>query len=265
MSFQYTSYERPSMGFGGTITWAVQRLILINVVVFAVQLVVEIPLGYNPFVLQAAHPPGGWLVDWLMFDSSRIWAVWTLGTYMFLHGGLLHLVSNMIGLYFFGPEVERTLGSRQFVSLYLASGALGVLGDFLLSPLYGAHVIVGASGAVMGVLVAFAVIAPNQQIFLFPIPFPLTIRGLAIIYIFMNLLAPLGVAGGNQSWATHLGGMAVGFAFVKAIPVFRRWELERDKRRMAKPKKQRSAKKGEDPVGEAVDNIFKFEERDRRK
>lgn len=262
----YSDYaDHSGGGFSGGISWAVRRLILITAAVFALQLILEVPLGGSSGAFRGAIPGSSLIIDWLAFDTGRLWAIWTFGTYMFLHANLWHLFSNMLGLFFFGPEVERTIGSRQFIQLYLASGALGVLASWLAAPLIGHTFIVGASGATMGVLVAFAVIAPNRQVYMFPLPIPLTARGLVIIVILLNLLTATNV-GGRSSWTTHLGGMAVGYAFIKAIPAIRRWELERDKARLAKPKKTKAKKEGKvDAVGEAVDNIFKFDEKNRRR
>lgn len=262
----YSGYSDDSGGgFSGGISWAVRRILLITAAVFAIQLVAEIPLGGSSGAFRGGIPGSSLAVEWLAFNTDRLWAVWTFGTYMFLHSGLWHLFSNMLGLFFFGPEVERTVGSRQFVQLYLASGALGVLASWLAAPLIGHSYIIGASGACMGVLVAFAVIAPNRQVFLFPLPIPITARGLVILVIVLNLLTATNL-GGRASWTTHLGGMAVGYAFIKAIPAIRRWELERDRARLAKPKKNKAKKEGKvDPVGEAVDNIFKFDDKGRRR
>ena len=78
---------------------------------------------------------------------------WTLVTYMFLHGGLGHIFWNMLGLYFFGPRVESRMGSQRFLTLYLVSGVVGALFSVVLAPRYA---VIGASGAVLGVLMAFA-------------------------------------------------------------------------------------------------------------
>src|SRR5215468_1128530 len=93
---------------------------------------------------------------------------WTLVTYMFLHGSVTHILFNMLGLYFFGPRVEERLGSRRFITLYLVSGIAGALLSILLAR--NAQVI-GASGAVFGVMLAFARFWPDAQIlFMFFIP-----------------------------------------------------------------------------------------------
>jgi len=235
------------------ITWAVQTLILANIIVFAAQLILDVVFGG----VALRVPPGGFPVAYLAFDSAAFVRgfVWQPVTYMFLHGGLMHVTMNMLWLYMFGPEVERVLGSRQFLRFYFICGALGVLVN--LTPLVSASIVVGASGAVMGVLVAYAMTNPERQFYFFPFPFPINARGMVVIVIAMDIFS--GLSGGTTSVATHFGGMAVGWAYMKFIPMLRTWQNQRD--RPGQPKRDPL-----DEVGEAVNNIFKFDnKRSRRK
>jgi len=257
----YYHYEEPTYIFGGRITWAVQRLILANLLIFAVQLILDIFVGESILAVIGAAAPGGIVTKFLAFDTSAPYLVWTPITYMFLHANLSHLFFNMVGLFFFGPEVERTLGTRQFFYFYLICGAIGVMGEFLASLLYGMHLVVGASGAVMGVLMAFAVIAPDRPVYLFPLPIPLTARGLVFIIMGINLLSALNVTSSRASWATHLAGMGVGYAYMKLAPKFRRIDIGPPRNPF---KRRPRKKKGDlDDVGKAVDNIFDFQDRDK--
>ena len=113
-----------------------------------------------------------------------------------------------------------------------------------------------ASGAAMGVMIAFAMANPDRQFFLFPLPIPVTARALVIIIVAMNIL--MGFQGGATSVSTHLGGMAVGYGYMKLIP--RLHERQRDFWRKRYAKKDPA-----DPLGEAVDNIFKFDEEKRKR
>ena len=243
-------------GGGDRITYTVQRLILANCAVFGLQLLLDVFLG--PRVAQGAFvlPPGGMLARWLAFQPSAFLAgaLWQPFTYMFLHGGLLHLFLNMLWLFFFGKDVEHALGTRAFLRFYLTCGAVGVLATFIPAMLWGGASVTGASGAVMGVLVAFAVINPEREFFLFPIPMPINARALVLIVIAMNVL--LAFQPGNTSVATHFGGMAVGFLYMKAIPFL--LGLQRSQRA-----KEHRADGGRDEVADAVDNIFKFEDKKR--
>jgi len=170
-------------------------------------------------------------------------------------------------LFMFGSEVERVLGSRQFIRFYIFCGVVGVLANFipfyLYQVLYGNayHVLVlGASGSVLGVIMAFAMVDPNRKIFLFPIPFPITALWLVIFIVAMNIM--MGVNGGSStSVATHLGGLGAGFLYMKYRPIFnrRRWR----KGSISKAAKSDKSKHDED-VGKAIDNIFEFKGRGKK-
>ncbi len=259
-----------TMGEGG-ITFAVRALILTNVAIFAAQLMLDIGLGN----LQTLDPPGGALIlDTLMYSSERLmqgW-VWTPVTYLFLHAGLWHLFMNMLQLFFFGPEVERVLGTRQFLRFYFICGIVGALVNLIPYFYSGASIpVVGASGAVLGVLVAFAVIDPDRHLFLLPLPFPITARALVFVLVAINVVPLLLAREGQVALFTHLGGMAAGFVYMKTRPLMLRWSWERRGRRVRKEKARTTTKVSDAPVpedekklAEAIDNIFKFQDRERR-
>jgi membrane associated rhomboid family serine protease len=139
---------------------------------------------------------------------------WQLITYMFFHGGFLHLFFNMLALWMFGVELENNWGSRKFLVYYLLCGVAGGVANLLCAPLFGsAGATVGASGAVFGVLIAFGMLFPNRPIyiyFLLPIPAKYFIIG----YIALELI--YGVAGTADGVAhfAHLGGAAFGFVYM---------------------------------------------------
>lgn len=241
-------------------TSATRSLILANVAVFAGMMLLDLALAF------VGKPGSGLIFGYMAFSTETIAQgyVWTPLSYMFLHAGLYHLFLNMLMLYFFGPDVERVIGSRQFIRFFLLCGALGVFANYL--PLFlsaDAHPVsvVGASGATLGVLVAFAMIDPERQVFLFPLPFPINSRALVIIIIFMNIMTALNPAS-RTSVATHFGGMAVGFAYMKWIPLWRKYQASR---LAARQKLQQPSEDDMDKLGEEIDNIFKFQDRDRRK
>lgn len=264
------SIQFGTMGEGG-VTFAVRALVLTNFAIFVAQLLLDVGLGDRGFF----DPPGGALIlDTLMFSSGRLlegW-VWTPVTYLFLHAGLWHLFMNMLQLFFFGPEVERVLGTRQFLRFYFFCGIVGALVNLIPYFIIGASVpVVGASGAVLGVLVAFAVIDPDRHIFLLPLPFPITARALVIVLLALNIVPLLFSAGGQVAVWTHLGGMAAGFVYMKARPLMLRWSWERRGRRVRKEKTRAPSKDPETPLAEdqkklaeAIDNIFRFQDRERR-
>lgn len=160
---------------------------------------------------------GRFLETWFALDPHW-WQVWRLASYQFLHANLLHLVVNMMGLFFLGPTLEKHWGSRRFILFYLGCGVAGGLTFLLLMALkiLGAGVLVGASGAILGVMVACAILFPQFVVFLFVIPMP--IRVLVVVMTLMyvlNIVAQGRNAGGN---AAHLGGMAAGAAYVLLLP-----------------------------------------------
>lgn len=136
---------------------------------------------------------------------------WTIVTYMFLHGGFLHIFFNMLMLFFFGPQVEARLGSRAFLGLYFTSGISAGIVSVILTPHAG---VIGASGAVFGIMLAFAMYWPRAQIFIWGV-LPIEARWLILILAALALFQ--GVAGTSQGIAhfAHLGGLAGGFGFLK--------------------------------------------------
>jgi membrane associated rhomboid family serine protease len=147
---------------------------------------------------------------------------WTLVTYMFLHGGFWHLAFNMLVLYFFGPRLESRLGSRVFLQLYFVSGVVAglvsVIVPFVIPSFSTMTAVVGASGALYGVLFAFAQYWPDERILIIPIPIPIRIRTMVILAtLFAVGGMALEIAGSPQSIAhhAHLGGFLGAWLFLK--------------------------------------------------
>ena len=139
---------------------------------------------------------------------------WQVFTYQFVHGGVSHLFSNMIGLLFFGMSVERKVGSKEFLLLYLLSGTLCGLFSLLLYVLAGSWYVflMGASGAVFAILLAYAVLYPRSIIYIWgivPIAAPLLILGYAA---FETLYLVTGTRQG-VAHSTHLIGFAVSWLY----------------------------------------------------
>jgi membrane associated rhomboid family serine protease len=145
--------------------------------------------------------------------------LWQPVTYMFLHGGFMHLLFNMFTLFFLGPETERAMGSRHFLAMYLLSGVLGGLGWIWLSPQPHA-LCVGASGAIYGVLAAFATLYPRRRLtllvfFIFPVTLMAwqLVAGLALVEF---MLAGRDQASGIAHTA-HLAGAFAGFLYIDQL------------------------------------------------
>jgi membrane associated rhomboid family serine protease len=154
------------------------------------------------------------LANLLTFDASlALQQPWTFVTYMFVHGGILHLAGNSLALFIFGPVVERRLGSRLFLVYYLLCGIGAAVFSTILHVL-GLHLegFVGASGAILGVAYAFARMNPDAQLMVFPFPVPVRAR-----YMIM-LLAAYDVVGlflfnDHIAHDAHLGGLLTGISF----------------------------------------------------
>lgn len=162
----------------------VARLLFLNVAMFVLTLVV----------------PG--LGDALMFvPALALHRPWSIVTYMFLHGGLGHIFFNMLGLFFFGPRLEARLGGGRFLGLYLASGIMGALLSFT-SPMVG---VIGASGAVYGVMLGYARYWPRDQVLIWGV-LPVQVRWMVIALTGISLVSGFGGAGDGIAHFAHLGG-----------------------------------------------------------
>ncbi len=201
----------------------VLRLILANVAVFFVAPV------YSELWYRLALDPAG-----VLFQP------WGIFTYMFVHGGFSHLLFNMLALFFFGPRLEMHLGGRSFLALYFLSGLGGALLSFI-PPLVP---VVGASGAVFGVLLGFAYFWPKERIYIWAI-IPVEARVLVGVMTAVSLWSGLrGGGGGNVAHLAHLGGFAAGYLYLRwrKRKYFRQWKP------MPTPRAQmvKSALKGDD-------------------
>ena len=136
---------------------------------------------------------------------------WSIVTYMFLHGGLMHLGFNMLALFFFGPRVEERIGSRRFTILYFLSGISGAVLSFFFSPNAAS---VGASGAVFGVTLAFAYYWPDALIYIWGIV-PVPARMMVILTTVFSLWSGFGGVGGNVAHFAHLGGYVGAYLYLK--------------------------------------------------
>lgn len=160
------------------------------------------------FFLQVTQPG---LVDFLAFVPQLVLLrPWTVVTYMFLHGGFMHIGFNMLALYFFGPRVEERIGSRPFTWLYFLSGISGAL----LSLVFSGAPIIGASAGVFGVMLAFAYFWPDAPIMIWGI-IPVPARLLVIFTTIAALFSGFGGRGGGVAHFAHLGGYAGAYLYLK--------------------------------------------------
>ena len=176
----------------------VMRLLIANVACFGLQMIL---------------PP---FTDWFRFYAPfAVVRPWTFVTYMFLHGDPMHILFNMLGLYIFGSRVESRMGGSRFLQMYLIAGVVGALAHAVLSP--GAPV-VGASAAIYGVLMAYAMFWPRDRIYVMGV-FPIEAWLAIVLYGLYDLSSGIG-GGGRVAHFAHLGGLAGAYIYIWAMDRF---------------------------------------------
>ncbi|MBW7934538.1 MAG: rhomboid family intramembrane serine protease [Gemmatimonadaceae bacterium] len=188
---------RPPRHIGPAVAW----LLGLNIAVYFLQVTVVSPAD---------------MFDALGFHSRDIGAMgrawWTIGTYMFVHGGFWHLVLNMYTLWLFGPRVEAMWSPGEFTRFYLFAG-LG--GWFLHLLMAGDSVLIGASAAVIGVMLAYATLWPHEVVYLFGIV-PMTVRWLMVLVVMMNLLGGFASTPDHPiAYLAHLGGLGAAWLYLR--------------------------------------------------
>ncbi len=192
------AYRDTGFGFGVLLTPMVKRLLIANVVAFGLTFVAGAPF----------------VIEWFAFQPTRILLrPWGAFTYMFVHGGFLHLALNMLVLFFFGPPLESRWGGREFFKYYVICGLGGVAMSFFFLP----AAVVGASAAMYGLMLAFAMNWPNAPIYIWGI-FPVQAKWLVAFLFALSLLSAFdGTQGGGVAHFAHLGGLVTGFVYLKGL------------------------------------------------
>jgi membrane associated rhomboid family serine protease len=234
MRGRYPAASGFSYSFGpGGITPAIKLLIAANVALFVV--------GWFTRALQ----------DWFAMEPAAVVGggqVWRAVTYMFLHSreSFFHILFNMLALWMFGVELERTWGTRFFTKYYFVCGVGAALTTIILSfmPLAAfdglyTSLTVGASGAIYGILLAYGLYFPNRPIYMYFV-FPVPAKYFVMIMGGIALLSSLGSGGGGIAHTTHLGGLVAGYLYLKGGRVhllselqyrFLKWRINRMRRR----------------------------------
>lgn len=176
---------------------AIRNIIIVTVLSYLIQLV------YSGWITHLAYYPD------LYIAATQPWRI---VTYLFLHNDFWHILFNMLWLFWMGKQVELDLGPRNFSAIYFLSGIGGALLNLFLSGIYGANPVIGASGAVYGIMVSYAVLYPNTPIMLFllpPLPAKYVIAGLILIDV-----AFVGQKS-NIARLVHVGGALTGFLLIR--------------------------------------------------
>jgi membrane associated rhomboid family serine protease len=179
-----------------------KNLIIINVLVFIAQLTLDPIMGLTNKL--ALWPIG-----------SEEFRPYQIATHMFTHGFFFHIFFNMFALWMFGKELENYWGPKRFLFFYLVCGVGAAAAHLGVQYLTGTGApAVGASGAVMGVLVAYAYLFPNTQLIIFPIPVPVKAKWAVLGYVAIDLFSGVSGRGDNVAHFAHLGGALTGFILV---------------------------------------------------
>jgi len=223
------------------ITPAVQWLIIANVAVYIFELLLETfsgPSAYSWFIHAFGLVPSG------VTHALRIWQPFT---YLFLHeaSSIWHILSNMFVLFMFGRELEDAWGRNKFLQYYFLTGVGAGLINVIVKtvPLFWGQPpsdvpTIGASGAIFGVLLACAILFPDRQVIMFPIPIKMSMRTFVIVMTALEFLGTFGLGGDNISHICHLGGMLIGYVYLRRGSFLYSvrnsvsdWKLQRNKKR----------------------------------
>jgi membrane associated rhomboid family serine protease len=207
---------------GGEITPAVKFLLIVNTAVFFLQLFLP-----NQFLIFFGLVP------------AHVWDdfyLWQLFTYQFLHGGLLHLLFNMLALWMFGCDLERRWGSRFFLKYYFVCAIGGGVLNTLILPGQVAPSI-GASAGIYGILLAYGLIYPNQIVYFYFL-FPIKMKH--FVWIIGGIALYSSIASGQSGIAhlAHLGGMVFGYLYLRGTHPWDQFKLYLDQRRLARLKRR---------------------------
>lgn len=197
-------------------------------------------LAYFAQIAFSGMNESNWVTDLFALHHYRsdLFKPYQLITHMFMHGGFMHLLFNMLGLFMFGSLMERLWGPKRFLTFYLVCGlvaGLAQMGSYAytywsidnpISPLSFEYIemyqknltrnaTVGASGAIMGILAAYGYTFPNTQLFIFPIPFPIKTKWAVMGILAFDLFSGIAnTSGDNVAHFAHLGGALCGLAIV---------------------------------------------------
>lgn len=216
----------------------VKNLLIINIICFLPKLM--LPHLYDQMVQYGS----------LFYFGSPLFKPWQIVTYIFLHSGWEHIFFNMFALFSFGPILEYTVGSKRFFNLYFISGIGAALFQLLVmaiemyhytgqftvamtynadsetiakvSAIYGSPIL-GASGAIFGILIAFGMLYPNMELMILFIPVPVKAKYIIPVYVVIELFLGFGqFAGDNVAHFAHIGGALLGYIVVKS------WNINRN-------------------------------------
>ena len=198
-----------ALGIAGGIPPVVRSLIIINLAVFFIQKVLEYFFHINI----------DYIFGFVPYSFVNYFMGWQIFTYMFLHGGIFHIFFNLLALWMFGGDVERSLGSRQFLKYYIACGVFSGVCSLIFE--FNSKVpVIGASGAIFGVLIAFGMLFPERVITLllfFIIPVRAKAKYFVTAFAILTFFQCFFSTQSGIAYFAHLGGIVLGYAYFKNI------------------------------------------------
>ena len=195
---------RSHLFFGGPATRTVKSLIIINIAVFVSQLLFRYLFGSR--LLEEVFGLSPWSITYKH-------TLWQFVSYMFLHGGIGHIFFNMLTLYMFGNELVRYWGPRRFLVYYFVTGIGAGLCSWIVAT-SSFSIVIGASGAIYGLLLAYGLTYPNRIVYL-NFLFPIKVKWLVIVMGVVAFLSSITGSDPGVASIAHLGGMIVGYLFLK--------------------------------------------------
>jgi membrane associated rhomboid family serine protease len=220
------------------ITPGVQWLLIANAAVYIFEILLQTFSGPSAYIWFIGHFG---LVPSAVFPGLRVWQPFT---YLFLHETFLHILANMFVLFMFGRELELAWGRNRFLQYYFLTGVgAGIINVIVKVALFWGKreadvVTIGASGAIFGVLLACAILFPDRQVIMFPIPIKMSMRTFVIVMTALEFLGTFGLGGDNISHICHLGGMLVGYVYLRRGSFLYSvrnsvtdWKIQRNKKR----------------------------------
>lgn len=206
MSYYYNSNNNGGGRFLSSAPRITRNLIIINIIVFIATYLGERVLHNDVFGrLFALYPV-----------ASPYFRIWQPVTYMFMHGGIWHILFNMYTLYIFGSVVERMIGERKFLIFYFICGLGAAATQLGVQSLQGSFACtVGASGAIYGLLIAYAMLFPQSKLTLIFPPVTLSAKWMVIVFVVIEIMTSLGPLDDGVAHLAHLGGMLFGWLLIK--------------------------------------------------
>lgn len=199
MRYQFQAHQTQFTWNPRTVTNAIKILVIINVGMYLLQIITESQLD---------------MIRIFGLSTKTIWPlIWQPITYMFMHGGVWHVAINMFILWMFGSELEAIWGKTEFLKYYFVTG-IGAGLVWLLFNIGGSNaILIGASGAVYGILMAYGLMFPNRIVYLYFL-FPVKVKWFVLFIGAIAFFSSMGT-GSNISHLTHLSGMLIGYLYLR--------------------------------------------------